>query len=568
MTWIEFNFGPALGAPRRDLSLRSRLAILLYGLTLLLIHLGDARVLTRHEVLAAQPAREMLHIGTFKSWMLPTLAGLPRTAKPPGMMWLIAISMYIFRSDSEWVARMPSALAGFAVAWMIARLAARWCGDRIGRIAGLLQFTFVYFITQAKLAEADMALVASVCMALCAFAIAVIDSPFGLDQRQRTRLAFWLAAGTAFLLKGPIGLLFIALAIATFAVVRRIGPLGRRDWRILQFLADPAGIVCFLLLLAAWPLIAWRLDPAIIQTWNSEAIGTATGKFGSDPFYYYVWSIPLMLLPWAPFVVLGFVQGPNSEMTGPINEQSDRFMLWRFLLCWFVPGFLLLSFCIQLKSHHYAFPILPPLTIPAAVGFDFFVRHQTQKRQPAIWPIFLIGCIAAAMIVRSLPSVPVPMKQPIVDLIEIFAIGGLLALHWERARAPRRMKFAYFMTAWAIAVGVQSWVMPAQDDFRYQADLAKIANGKTPPGDVIYMLGHREEEQEAEYAYYLRFPMKRLMSIADVPTGTDPIYAIAPKGLLPDLSGAQILATCQGLRPHETESDRLLFLRISRASAP
>jgi 4-amino-4-deoxy-L-arabinose transferase-like glycosyltransferase len=267
-------------------------------------------------------------------------------------------------------------------------------------------------------------------------------------------------------------------------------------------------------------------------------------------------------------VVLGFFQGANSEMTGPINEQADRALLWRFLLCWFVPGFLLLTFGIKLKSHHYAFPILPPLTIPAAVGMDYFVRRQTERRQPPIWPIFLIGCIAAAMIVRSLPAIPAPMKQPIVDLIEIFAVGGLLALHWERARAPGRMKFAYFVTAWAIAIGVQSWVMPAQDDFRYQADLAKLANGKTPPGDIIYMLGHREEEQEAEYAYYLRFPMKRLISINEVPRGTDPIYAIAPTGLLPELNGATTLSICQGLRPHETESDRLRLVRITRSSTP
>src|ERR1700722_14027246 len=110
MASFEFSFNLQPGPPRRNLSFRTRLIFLIYGLSLLLIHLGDTRVLTRHEVLAAQPAREMLHEGTFARWMLPTLAGLPRTAKPPGMMWLIAASMYLFRSESEWMARLPSAL--------------------------------------------------------------------------------------------------------------------------------------------------------------------------------------------------------------------------------------------------------------------------------------------------------------------------------------------------------------------------------------------------------------------------------------------------------------------------
>ncbi|HTW95112.1 MAG TPA: hypothetical protein VMD30_09980, partial [Tepidisphaeraceae bacterium] len=61
------------------------LVILLFGGTLYLIHLGDRRVLTRHEVLAAEPAREMVQYGG-TSWILPQIAGLPRTAKPPGMM--------------------------------------------------------------------------------------------------------------------------------------------------------------------------------------------------------------------------------------------------------------------------------------------------------------------------------------------------------------------------------------------------------------------------------------------------------------------------------------------------
>src|ERR1700679_2430666 len=89
----------ALRRPR-ELTRRTTALLLLYGLTLLLIHLGDARVLTRHEAFAAQPGREMLNNGRFADWMLPKLAGAPREAKPPGMMWLIAASIYIFRSSA------------------------------------------------------------------------------------------------------------------------------------------------------------------------------------------------------------------------------------------------------------------------------------------------------------------------------------------------------------------------------------------------------------------------------------------------------------------------------------
>jgi|GEM_PF-1623650 len=570
MPVFHFNFNLNNGLPRRPLSLWSQLLILLFGLTILLTHLGDTRVLTRHEVLAAQPAREMLHSADWRRWMLPTLAGQSREAKPPGMMWLIAASIYFFRSESEWVARLPSALAGLWTALMIARLAARWFGDSAGRLAGLICLSSFYLLMQAKLSEADMALTATVCAALCAVAEGVIDSPFGMNTKPKARWTFWLALAAAFLLKGPIGLMFVALAIATFLL------LCRRDWKRILFLLDPPAIIACTILMVAWPLIAWRLDPNIINVWHSEAIGTATGKFGSDPIYYYLGSVPLMLMPWTPFVVIGLLRGPNAELSGPVESQVNRAVVWRFLLAWFIPGIIVLSIGIKLKSHHYAFPILPPLAVMGALGMDYYTRRQATRAQPLIWPWFLAACAAGAWIIIALPQIAVPMKHPLVKLDMLLCVGGLFALHYERARRPRATIAAYLLTAWAISIGVQSWVMPAQDDFKFQADFARAVNAKVPPGAVVYMLGHREEEQEAEYAYYLRFPMQRLSTAAEFAslaqsTDGQPFYAIAPAGMIPELSqsGAmEIVDRCTGLRARETESDRLQLLRFTPPPEP
>ena len=58
------------------------------------------------------------------------------------------------------------------------------------------------------------------------------------------------------------------------------------------------------------------------------------------------------------------------------------------------------------------------------------------------------ACIAAEVVVRYLPRIPSPLKPPIVELIEVFAVGGLFALNWERGGRPGGVKFAYFVTAW------------------------------------------------------------------------------------------------------------------------
>src|SRR5436190_8318595 len=105
-----------------------KLLIIIFGCSLLLTGLG-MRTLTRHEVLAAYPAKEMLNYG---HWLVPMYAGIPRTAKPPGMNWIIAGFMKIFESDAEWVVRLPSVIAAIALALMVAGFAVRFYGRRIG----------------------------------------------------------------------------------------------------------------------------------------------------------------------------------------------------------------------------------------------------------------------------------------------------------------------------------------------------------------------------------------------------------------------------------------------------
>ena len=64
-------------------------AVALYACSLHAIAL-DHRALTYHEVLYAQPAREMLASG---DWLQPRMAGQPCNQKPPLTDWLIALSM-------------------------------------------------------------------------------------------------------------------------------------------------------------------------------------------------------------------------------------------------------------------------------------------------------------------------------------------------------------------------------------------------------------------------------------------------------------------------------------------
>src|SRR6478609_8151996 len=87
------------------LSARKLILIAAFGLSMLAINLGSVRVLTFHETVFAQPAKEMLATG---NWVLPRIAGQPFLDRTPLTAWTIAASMTIFGSDAEWVVRLPA----------------------------------------------------------------------------------------------------------------------------------------------------------------------------------------------------------------------------------------------------------------------------------------------------------------------------------------------------------------------------------------------------------------------------------------------------------------------------
>src|SRR5262245_33017770 len=143
--------------------------IVAFGASLLLMNLGGRnRSVTYHEALFAEPAKEMLASG---NWILPTFAGVASTHKPPGGHWMIALMMALTGSAAEGVIRIPAALAGVATALVVAALAARWFGSRVGLVAGLMQVTTCYVLQLGRLAECDMLLTLAVTGAMGAFAV-------------------------------------------------------------------------------------------------------------------------------------------------------------------------------------------------------------------------------------------------------------------------------------------------------------------------------------------------------------------------------------------------------------
>ena len=478
------------------LGLSGVLLLLAYGLLVLIPGiLPSTRTLSSHEVLAAQPAREML---SASHWIIPTYLEVPRLEKPPTTGWLIAISMAIFRTDAEWAVRLPSLLSALLCTLVVAALATRWLGWTAGILTGAIQLTTLWLQTQANLAEADMLLTAFIAAALGVFALCQVDHPSGKWQSPWGKRAFLALAGVAYLFKGPVALLFIFGACFLYLLLRR-------NWKGFAFFLDIPGLVLFIALLVIWPLAAWRQYPPIVDMWYQEIFGyTKDDTFGRSPFWHYLANVPLMLMPW-------FLLGIPAAVVATWRQKLWRHPFALFLASWFIPGMCLLQ-AAAYKSNHYTFPLLPPLSIVMAAGLLLWLRRQHSPK-PCISPAILASLIALASLLGitllQIWQPGLPSATPLVLII--ISAGLLVVLFFEYHKLLTLELLALFLTVAIFIVMVDIRILPEIPGSRARLDFARQINDHLTRGQTLYLVGFSTDE----ITWYLRDPLKRIDEVKD-----------------------------------------------------
>ncbi len=527
------------------LSWRSASIILVFGGSLLAVNLGGmGRALSFHEVIFAEPAREMLQTG---DWIIPRMLGVPDTHKPPLTSWLLALTMR-FLGESEWAVRLPSVLAALATAIWLAFLAARWFGDGVGCLTGLIHVTMYYVLQFGRQAESDIFLVLFVALAMGLFILANVDSPHGRSRSRWLPVAFYLACGFAFMTKGLIGLAFIGSGCGLYSLWNR----ERNAWR---FFFDPIGLALFIVVLLAWPLAAYHAYPQFLDDQIRHHLGRFQGFWGEDePRYCYLYDIPKCGLPWSPLAAWGIVVGWRAGWArGPLG---------RFGLCWVIPGTLLLS-ASQWRHYHYVAPLMPPFAILAAVGLVDMIERRRMVIGRAWWRLpFManVTLVAGALVALKLPNLR--GREAILALLGIAAAGVWLVALVERRRSPAAYFMALFSLAWVLAAGAFAFVIPHYDLYSQQAAFAGKVNNLVPAEEPLLMV-HLPEDQ---LTWYLRRPLGRV----DDPerfTETDlakrSLYLLVGREALSELEqrGQVVVIDQAPMAPQRQERLRALFVR-------
>jgi 4-amino-4-deoxy-L-arabinose transferase-like glycosyltransferase len=195
-------------------------SLALIAISVFFVELGTARLWDRDEPRNSRASHEMLSRG---DWIVPTFNGELRDHKPILLYWGQMLS-YLTLGESEFAARLPSALCALMTIFAVAVLGSRLSGkprglSQEGFWAAGCMATCGLFVMAGRAATPDACLVAFSTMGIAALVIASLspNAPYSSGRVSRAR---WVPAmfgytmlGLAVLAKGPVGLVLPLIVV-------------------------------------------------------------------------------------------------------------------------------------------------------------------------------------------------------------------------------------------------------------------------------------------------------------------------------------------------------------------
>jgi 4-amino-4-deoxy-L-arabinose transferase-like glycosyltransferase len=350
-----------------DETARVRMVLLLTA-ALGLYLLGNASVplMDRDEPRYAQCSRQMLQSG---DWVVPRLYDEIRAKKPPLIYWCQASVMAVI-GDTAFAARLPSVLAIFATAVLLAKFVWKSAGPKLALWTVLVFCTSALVIVAAKSSMTDAMLLLWITIAqICLYVI------WRGDRSWRVVIILAIAIALGLLAK----VLIVGVELATIVV------LAIMQWRWGSAVPEPAtwnpaanfranapkkpnlvlsiaqilvATIIVIAIVAPWFYLVHHRSPEFLAAMRSEAQGHLTRDMEGHAGYpgmhlLFIWGD---FFPWSLLLPAAIVVGWKQRM-----EPRTRFALAAVIGPW-----LMAEFAIRTKLPQYMLPTIPALAFLAA----------------------------------------------------------------------------------------------------------------------------------------------------------------------------------------------------------
>ncbi len=316
-------------------------------------------------------------MGHATAWFVPQLWGDTYTQKPPLYFWLVRAVAPLTNGVRLVSLLVPIVLAACGLLWLSGRVAAAWYGSRVGSRTIIVLATLPLFLLMSLIGRMDMLLALFVTAAVYSFFLGYVE---GVAW---AKVAGFVWMGLGVLAKGPFGVMFpLLVAVTALALTGKAGRLRCRETVL--------GIAALFGLLAVWlvPAVWMQGTEYLGELLGPQIIGRAVdGLSHGEPPYFYLWMLPIVLLPW----MVCFVPALRTCWKQWKQEHKDR-ELW--LLCWFGVPLVLLSL-VREKLPVYLLPAMPPIAILLA---RYWTGLTAGRESSTSMPLRLASLYAAVVV--------------------------------------------------------------------------------------------------------------------------------------------------------------------------
>ncbi|QDU61441.1 Undecaprenyl phosphate-alpha-4-amino-4-deoxy-L-arabinose arabinosyl transferase [Planctomycetes bacterium Pan216] len=543
---------------RSDVAVLVLTSALLFGYSLF-----GGRPLTMHEGVLPQSAREMWQEG---EWIIPLSGGRPWLERPPLPQWITIGVTSLVGTWDVWSVRIAPVLMGMAVVVMMAHLAAGCFGRSVGLLSGLLLATSFEFTNYAWLAEEDIFLCAVVTGAVSLFAYIEFFQARGevesdlrfFGSRPWSVWGLFALVGMTNLAKGLVfGMVMALLPIVGFLLLS--GDLGR----IRRYLWCWGGLLT-IAISVAWPIAAWFRHPDVLDLWTFDLFGRLSGNYTAinEPWWYYLEALPVALLPWPLFALLGL-----GVLSG--KGLRERFSPERFFVLWAILPIFVFSLASG-KHHHYLVQCLAPWSVLGAIGLkrvgEWIFEAPQWVRSP-VAALLALGLPAAIAIGIWGEHLAGPSWLPTALLVGFPVLA--LCLGWSLRTRDGVLAMTTILTG---VIASYMWVytceLPPRDQCQDDTAFLQQVNDVVPEGTPVLVNADLNSMDAFRIHFYLNHQARCLHNLSfllDERLEGDDFYLITRRRDAKKLTRIATIETieesCRSRR-ESCPSDRLTLFRI------
>ncbi len=375
----------------------------------LIFYFGKRSYIAYDEGVYALQARWILEKG---NWVVPLWWGDFNLDRTIGVQFLIAKSQEIF-GKNFFAAYLPTTISAVIMLFITYKLHEELIGKKFAITSPLILSTTYLWFDYSHLATQD--LIYSCLVTIGVFSLVKINS----NKNKFYILLFGIWIGLAFMMKTFLVGVPLA-ALLPYLIKKKSLVFTKIFWIGLII-----GFIPFLLW--AYYLNSY-IDKNIIFYLFDKFITLSKNNTFTNPFYYYLWNIPITFLPWSIFSLIGII-------SSNLKNKNNKFILNYFPL-------ILISILsiFSTKTPYYPLQISPILSLNSYLGIEYLFSSKSYKSvvvfiTSKLIPILIISLVIVYLIFfRS--SLNFTFKE------NIFIISGLISfsIAWSLINKKRKIK--------------------------------------------------------------------------------------------------------------------------------